>query len=70
MDVNKTHSITPLGSGGSGGSRQGQGRDPGEEKRDNGEGAEPPESPWEGIEAFAFDGLLADGLSPEIQKAF
>ena len=67
MDVNKTHSITPLGSGGS---RQGQGRDPGEEKRDNGEGAEPPESPWEGIEAFAFDGLLDDGLSPEIQKAF
>lgn len=67
MDVNKTHSITPLGPGGS---KQGQGRDPGEEKQDKGDGEEPAESPWEGTEAFAFDGLLADGLSPEIQKAF
>jgi len=67
MDVNKTHSISPLGSGGS---KQGQGRDPGEENPDKEVAEEATKSPWEGTEAFAFEGLLADGLSPEIQQAF
>jgi len=55
---------------GSGGSKQGQGRDPGEENPDKEVAEEATKSPWEGTEAFAFEGLLADGLSPEIQQAF
>ncbi|MDA1090716.1 MAG: GGDEF domain-containing protein [Proteobacteria bacterium] len=65
--MNRANSISPLGSGGS---KKGHARDHGEEKRDKDEGEESPESPWEGTEAFAFNGMLADGLSPEIQKAF
>ena len=66
MDVNKTQAITPLGSGGS---KQGQSRDPGEEKQDKDQGKETADSPWEGTEAFAVGGLLADDLPPQIQKA-
>lgn len=62
MDVNKTQAITPLGSSGS---KKGKNRDPGEEKQ----GEETADSPWEGTEAFAVDGLLADDLPPQIQKA-
>ena len=64
MDVNKTQAITPLGSNVS---KKGQSRDPGEEKQDKGE--ETAESPWEGTEAFAAGGLLADDLPPQIHKA-
>ena len=64
MDVNKTHAITPLASGGP---KKEKSRDPGEEKQDQGE--ETADSPWEGTEAFAVGGLLADDLPPQIQKA-
>jgi len=64
MDVNKTQAITPLGSGGS---KQGQGREHAEEKQDKGEDAG--DSPWEGTEAFDVGGLLAGDLPPQIQKA-
>lgn len=65
MDVNRTNTISPLGSGSS---KQEQPRESDEEKQDKDD--ESGESPWEGTEAFAFDGLLADGVSPEIQAAF
>lgn len=64
MDVNRTNAISPLGPGSS---RQERTRDSGGEKQDKSQGEE---SPWEGTEAFAIDGFLANGLSPEIQKAF
>ena len=64
MDVNKTQAITPLASGGP---KKEKSRDPGEEKQDQGE--KTADSPWQGTEAFAVDGLLADDLPPQIQKA-
>ncbi len=67
MDVNRTNAISPLGPGSS---KQEKNRESGEEKKDKSQGEESGESPWEGIEAFAIDGFLADGLSPEVQKAF
>lgn len=66
MDVSKTQSITPLGSGGS---KQEKSRDPGKEKQDKDQGEETADSPWEGTEAFDVGGLLADDLPPQIQKA-
>ncbi len=66
MDVNKTQTITSLGSGGP---KKEKSRDSGEEKQDKSQGEETADSPWEGTEAFAVDGLLADDLPPQIQKA-
>ena len=68
MDVNRADAITPVGSGG--GPKQERKRTPEEEKQDKGSGGQPHESPWSGSEAFAMEGLLAGGMTPEIQKAF
>lgn len=68
MDVNKTHSITPVGSGGS---KQEQKRDPEDDKQDNDadSGEESGGSPWQGSEAFAIGGLLAGDLDPKVSQA-
>ena len=70
MDVNKTDTITPLGSGGPK-KEEKHGAD--EDQKKNGQDTEAGDSgasPWEGTEAFAVDGLLAGVLTPEVQQAF
>jgi len=64
MDVNKTHSISPVGSGGS---KQERKRDPEDEKQENDD--ETGGSPWQGTEAFAIGGLLAGNLDPKVSHA-
>ena len=67
MDVNKTHSITPVGSGGS---KQEQKRDPEDDKPENGaDSGDSGASPWQGTEAFAIEGLLAGDLDPKVSQA-
>ena len=68
MDVNKTDAVNPLGQGGP---RKEEKRGTGEEqKTEQDTGDQAGDSPWQGTEAFAVDGLLAGDLSPEIQQAF
>ena len=69
MDVNKTNAVTPAGPGGPKQERKRGPEDEEQEKEKNQDGAAGG-SPWEGTQAFAVDGLLADGVTPEIQKAF
>jgi len=69
MDVNRADAVTPVGTGG--GPKQERKRDSEDEKHDkNGktEQPQPAHSPWAGTEAFAVDGMLAAGMTPEIQK--
>ncbi len=69
MDVNRADAVTPVGTGG--GPKQERKRDSEDEKRKKGDYAdagEPGPSPWAGSEAFAVDGVLAAGVTPEIQK--
>lgn len=69
MDVNRADAVTPVGTGG--GPKQERKRDSEDEKQDKGgktEQAPPAQSPWAGSEAFAVDGVLAAGMTPEIQK--
>ncbi|NQU60952.1 MAG: GGDEF domain-containing protein [Rhodospirillales bacterium] len=70
MDVNKAEAVIPVGQGGP---RKDQKRSPEEEQENgdqtNGE-ALSGESPWAGTEAFAVGGVLAGGMSPQIQQAF
>jgi diguanylate cyclase (GGDEF)-like protein len=68
MDVNKTHSISPVGQGGS---KQEQKRDPKDDKQDNGADSseESGASPWQDTEAFAIGGLLAGNLDPKVSQA-
>ncbi len=66
MDVNKADAVIPMGQG-SPKKDQKHGVQKEKEEDENTDGGE---SPWEGTEAFAVDGVLADDLSPEIQKIF
>jgi PleD family two-component response regulator len=69
MDVNRADAVTPVGTGG--GPKQERKRDSEDEKRKKSESAEaggPEASPWAGSEAFAVDGVLAAGMTPEAQK--
>ena len=70
MDVNKTDVVTPIGSGSP---KKEEKRGTDEEQREKNHDTEAEASgasPWEGTEAFAVDGLLAGGLTPEVQQAF
>ncbi len=64
MDVNKADAVIPLGQG-SPKKDQKHGAQKEKQEDENSDGGD---SPWEGTEAFAVDGVLADNLSPEIQK--
>jgi PleD family two-component response regulator len=69
MDVNRADAVTPVGTGG--GPKQERKRDSKDEKHDKDDKtdeSQPAQSPWAGTEAFAVDGVLAAGMSPEIQK--
>jgi diguanylate cyclase len=69
MDVNRADAVTPAGAGG--GPKQERKRTAEEEKQDKSAGGgDPQPSPWSGSEAFAMEGLLAGGMTPEIQTAF
>jgi len=69
MDVNRADAVTPVGTGG--GPKQERKRDSEDEKQnkdDNTDAGQPGHSPWAGSEAFAVDGVLAAGMTPEVQK--
>lgn len=64
MDVNKADAVIPAGRGSP---RKDRKHGAAKEKQED-ENTAGGVSPWEGTEAFAVDGVLADDLSPEIQK--
>lgn len=69
MDVNRADAVTPVGTGG--GTKQERKRDSEEEKQEksqNTDASQPDPSSWGESEAFAVDGVLAAGMTPEIQK--
>jgi len=68
MDVNRADAVTPAGAGS--GPKKERKRAAEEEQKDKGADEHAQQSPWTGTEAFAMDGLLASGLTPEMQKAF
>lgn len=64
MDVNKADAVIPAGRGSpKKDQKHGAAKEKQEDKNKKGG-----DSPWEGTEAFAVGGVLADDLSPEIQK--
>ena len=64
MDVNKTDAVLPVGQGSPKKDKKHGAQNEKQEDPNTDDG----ESPWEGTEAFAMDGVLADDLGPEIQK--